>query len=190
MKFVSRLTIAIVCLQVLLIFFSWIADAYGLNVQSLLSAAGIRWTLSSMVPLIATPYFIWLMLVALAFGIFREAGFTLKRSGYRNKLAWRVVFTIAILFVVCLILLGFVPHAVLLSVTGELFPLPFIVSLVPLCSMFVIVTSVAYGYITGGFMGLSSIVEALCNGIKSFAPAILLYLLIAELVCSLQYVFL
>ena len=189
MRLLSRIIVVVVCLQLLLIFGSWIANAYGFEVQSLLSASGIRWTFGKMIGQTASSYLVWLLVIAFTYGVVRKANFNLHASDYRNRLAWRAVITMTILFIACIIMLAFVPHAVLRSVTGELFPSPFATSLVPFAAFFVLLTSVIYGCIVNSFKCISDVIFAMCNGITTFSPLIILYLLIADFVCSLLYVF-
>ncbi|MDO5447147.1 MAG: AbgT family transporter [Prevotellaceae bacterium] len=189
MKTLSKIILLLICFQALLILFSWIGDAYGMSVHSLLSASGTRWAFGKLTAAIATPYLVWLLIIGATYGIMVGAGYNFHPTTYRHRLAWRTVFALFILFVASIILLAFVPHAVLLNVAGSLYPSPFLSSIVPFCALFLIVASMLYGSIVGRYHNFSAVISALCKGISLFAPIIVLYLIVAIFVQSLIYVF-
>ena len=86
-------------------------------------------------------------------------------------------------------LLTFVPQSLLMSSTGGLFPSPFSRSIVPIVSVSVMVLSWIYGSIMGTVTSLDDIVGSLVHGIRIGAPILLLYMLVAQLYCSLLFVF-
>ena len=188
MKSISRIIVLLLCLQALLVLFSWIGNAYGMRLHSPLSASGIRWAFSKLIPEISAPYLVWLLLLAAAYGVMRNAGFDFHPTTYRHRLAWRTAFALALLFAVSIIFLAFVPHAVLLNVVGRLYPSPFLSSIVPYSSVFIICVSMLYGSIVGKYHHFSDIISSLCKGISCFAPIIILYLISAALICSIAYV--
>ncbi len=81
------------------------------------------------------------------------------------------------------------PHAALLSATGQLFPSSFSRSCIPAIAFCVMVDAVIYGILAGKLRSLDDVVAALTRGIASAAPLILLYVLGAELAASCAYVF-
>ena len=82
-----------------------------------------------------------------------------------------------------------VPHAVLLSATGDLFPSPFSASLMPVLAFSLCVSSIVYGVIAGTFQSLRDVYEALLYGIRWAAPVFLFYILIIQFYESLLFVF-
>ena len=118
----------------------------------------------------------------------RNAGFDFHPTTYRHRLAWRSAIALAIFFVISIICLAFVPHAVLLNIVGRLYPSPFLSSIVPYIAIFVICVSMVYGSIVGRYHHFTDIMSSLCKGISCFAPVIILYLIAATFVCSIIYV--
>jgi len=82
------------------------------------------------------------------------------------------------------------PHAVLLSATGQLWPSPFSRALVPLLSLLTIITSSIYGLASRNFTTLVDIISSIIWGIEKAASLILIYILALHLYESLCYVFL
>ena len=94
-----------------------------------------------------------------------------------------------ILVVVVVCLLTLMPHAVLLSVTGHLFPSSFTISLIPVLAFSVCVFSVSYGIVTGRIQTASDLVYVFSCGIVKISPIFLLYILGTTLWTSLGFVF-
>lgn len=65
--------------------------------------------------------------------------------------------------------LSLIPHAILLSVIGELFPSSFALSIIPSISFFIIIASISYGYITQSIRSFEIMYEFLVSGIKVLA---------------------
>ena len=94
-----------------------------------------------------------------------------------------------IALVAVIVLLSAVPHAVLLSATGRLFPSPFSQSLVPVVAFSVTLLSAFYGMVSGNLETLPRVYDALLDGIRRAAPLLLFYILLMQIYESLCYVF-
>jgi aminobenzoyl-glutamate transport protein len=95
---------------------------------------------------------------------------------------------LTVVAVMLLVLLAAIPHAVMLSVTGSLWPSPFSRALLPLLSFIVIALSAFYGIMAGHFANLSNVYDALLDGIRQGAALLLFYLLIIQLYLSVCYI--
>ena len=119
-RFLPQIALTLVLAQLLLMLGSWLwSAALPLSgVRSMLSGEGIRWFLGHFAEIVASPVLVWLLLLAMAYGaVVRSRGVS-------------VVFLV--IYVGIVLLLTVVPHAVLLSASGLLWPSPFSASLVPL----------------------------------------------------------
>lgn len=194
-------TLAIVALslavaQLLLVLLSWIISAAIPNapLRSLLSSEGIRWFFGHFTQNLATPMLVWLLLGSIAYGAYNDSGLRNallhpRMLTFRERFALRVSGIIVGVFVLVLVLLTAVPHAVLLSVTGDLFPSSFSDSFVAVVCFIVSVASVVYGVMSGRLHGIVDIFQALAVGITYTYPLWLLYVLAAEFYFSLLFVF-
>ena len=108
---------------------------------------------------------------------------------YRDRTAFRVSLVLLVAYVAAILLLTVVPHAVLLSASGSLFPSPFSRSLIPFVAFGITLVSIAFGLISGRMQSLSDILAALTYGIQRFAPLLILYIFCIQLYQSLRFVF-
>jgi len=176
--------------EILLVIISWLLSAMQLEgVRSLLSSEGIRWLLGSFSDFVSTPLLVWGILLLSAFGCLQKSGVTILRKGYRSRIAFRVAFVLLGLYIAVLGMLTLMPHAILLSATGELFPSAFSRSLIPFSAFGIIVFSVAFGMMSGKLKTLGDILNALSSGIAKGAPLIILYILFIQFYESLWFVF-
>lgn len=195
-RLVTYTAVGLLLAEVLLILVSWLLSATMTEgVRSLLSTEGIRWFFGQFTSMQASPWLVWLLLLSVAWGSVSGSGLiaSLTRRGgtrpYRERLAIRLAAVLLLLYVGVVIMLTAVPHAVLLSATGSLFPSAFSRSLVPLVAFGVVLLSVAFGFMSGRFSSLSDVVSSLTSGISAVAPLFLIYLLAQQLVQSLAFVF-
>ena len=108
---------------------------------------------------------------------------------YREKVALRVSLVFLVIYVVMIALLTLMPHAILLSATGSLFPSAFSRSLVPIIAFGLCLVSITFGLVSGRLRGLDDTFSALSYGIAQGAPLIILYLLLIQFYESLCFVF-
>ena len=183
-------------LQVALFLVSWLITAASpeTTVRSLLSNEGIRWFFGSVVGNVASPPLVWIVFGAMALGALQRSGMieTLLRPRprtYRQEFALRIVLIELLLFLVVVAIIAFVPHAALLSVTGQLFPSSFSSSLVPIIAFCVAVMAITFGFLTATMRSVAEAFQALCYGLSQSAPLVVLYVIAVELFFSLTYVF-
>ena len=93
-----------------------------------------------------------------------------------------------LLCVALMALLTLIPHAVLLSVSGDLWPSPFSKSLIPSVAFIVVILSAFYGIIAGYFLTLHDVYESLLYGIREGAPWLLFYVLLIQIYESLRFI--
>jgi len=185
--------------QIILVLLSWLLSATRLEgVRSMLSSEGIRWFFGSFTQHVGSPLFVWLVLMLIALGALQRCGivniFIPKKSvktslTYRDRIAIRVSFVFLIIYIAIICLLVFMPHAILLSATGELFPSAFSRSLIPIIAFGFVVFAISFGLMSGKMKTLGNILESLSYGISRGAPIIIIYILAIQFYASLRFVF-
>ncbi len=180
----------LLCAEALLIILSWIlSTTMTEGVRSLLSSEGIRWFFGSFTGIIASPLLVWLLLALIAIGSVQKSGLTAWKRHYRDRLALRVATVSLLIYLTLIALLTFLPHAILLSATGDLFPSAFSRSLVPIIAFGICVLSITYGVVSGRLKSLSSVIHSLSYGIEKGAVLLVLYILLIQFYESLRFVF-
>ena len=189
------LCLVTVIAETLLVILSWLLSAMRIEgVRSLLSSEGIRWFFSSFSDLVASPVLVCLLVLMCALGCLQKSRMTTIFSGkksinFRDRLALYVALAFLLIYVVIILLLTLMPHAILLSATGHLFPSAFSRSLVPIIAFGISIFSVAFGLMSGVMRNLSDILQALSFGIAKGAPLLVFYLFAVQLVGCLRFVF-
>ena len=190
LKWLGRGGLLLVILQCSLVVLSWLLSAMRVpGVRSLLSGEGIRWFFSGFTQTVASPVLVWLLLLLIAFGTLWQSGVSEKAEGYRRRIAFRVSLTVVAVYVLIIALLVAVPHAILISATGSLFPSAFSRSLVAVVAFGIVLFSVAFGMMSGRFKSLADILAALSSGISYGAPVIVVYIFLIQLLASVRFVF-
>jgi len=192
----SVLVIVLVVANLVLVLASWLLSATMTeDVRSLISSEGVRWFFSSFSTMLATPWLVWLLLLSMTGGCLWQSGLltTLRLPyaslHYRQRLGFRTAVAILILYVAIVVALTAVPHAVLLSATGQLFPSPFSRALIPIISFGVLIISAVYGRVSGRYAAVDDILHSLSFGITKAAPLFILYILLIQFYESLKFVF-
>ena len=192
----ALLTVGLLAAQALLFLVSWLVTAMRPDtaMHSLLSSEGIRWFFGSFVGNVASPLLVWILVLAMAFSVMADTRLLhdirhLAALPYRPRFALQFVAFELILFIVVVVISALVPHAPLLSVTGQLFPSSFSRSLIPMIAFCVILMSVTYGLLSGKMKSWDEAFLSITRGVSRVAPLILVYIVAAELFCSLMYVF-
>lgn len=181
--------------ELVLILLSWILYAIGEEeVRSLLSSEGIRWFVGGFTTMVSSPLLVWLIILLMAFGAFQKSGLISLTDAsyqmtYRDKTALRVAIVFLLAYIAVILLLTVIPHAILLSATGALFPSPFSRSIVPLTAFGIALVSIIYGIMSGRLRDIKDILDALSFGISKGAPVFVLYILIIQFVRSMLFVF-
>lgn len=201
-RLLGMIALGLLLAQLALMLLSWIVSAAAPDwpVHSLLSGEGIRWFLRLFGGHLSSPLLLWLVLATIAYGTFKESGlatglaifFSANRDSsldFRQRLALRFVCVELLVFLIVVVLLAAIPHAVLLSVTGELFPSSFSQSVVPVLALVVTVCSLSYGFISGRLTQIACIYQSLTAGFVSLGWIFPLYILVSQLYYSVCYVF-
>lgn len=186
-------------LQLLLVLLSWILAAAfpELSVRSLLSSEGIRWFLGNFTDNMQTPVLVWLLVGSVAYGALRDSKMPhalreclgKERLPYRKRLALSLVLFEFVVCVAVMFLLAGIPHAILLSVTGNLFPSSFSNSIIPVTAFCLSLFAVTFGTISGMQKTAEDVFSMLTSGISYTLPLWLIYILGAQLYFSLLFVF-
>ena len=192
--FASSIFIFIV-LQILVILGSWFVTVVfpTLPIRSMLSSEGIRWFLGQYTSNLASPLLVWLVLAGMTYGALRSSGLSraimhFSNISYRQRFALKVVVAELVFFAIVLFLMTFLPQAILLSVTGELFPSSFSRSLIPFVCFLLTLFSITYGLINASFSSLTDIFCSLTSGITAISPWLVIYVFVIQLYYSILFV--
>ena len=114
----------------------------------------------------------------------------LKQLDYRQRFALRLVAAEAVGVAVVLLLLTAVPHAILLGVTGHLFPSSFSQGFIPTVCFCLTLFAVTYGMMSGTLRGTGGVFNALTAGFVQWRFVWPLYILSVQLWFSLKFILL
>lgn len=194
---IAFITCSLLLLQIMVVILSWMIKTIypEFNGRSLLSGEGVRWFLGNFTNNVASNILVWIILIGLSWGAIHASHIlqVFKRShtlSYRERLGFRVVLIEIMIWFTVIALLSFIPHAAMLSITGQLFPSSFSKSIVPLIAFIALFSSITYGLIIGRLRKGNLIIEALSNGIKQIAPYIIIYIILVQLIYSIKFVLL
>ena len=160
----------------------------------MLSSDGIRWMFGNFISNLTSPVIVWILLLAMALGAVYKSGLhllfdkSLKRQ-YRQLFGLKVVIAELCVYFIIISWLAFGPQAMLLGVTGHLYPGVFSQSIVAQISFLLILVSITYGGINAKIKAMDDVYDMLTVGLASSAPILLLYILGKQLFCSLLFVF-
>ena len=184
--------IILVVAQLMIILLSWLLSAAlpDLSVHSLLSSEGIRWFFGQFSSNIAAPLTAWLIVAVIAYGCLSSCGILeLKHPlDFRQRVAIRFVVFEIIVFVAIILLLTLIPHAVLLSIDGDICSGSLANSIIPYLSLVVCVASITYAYLSGRCNTKAELFDMLCEGNRQLSPLFIIYVLLTQLVYSVLYV--
>lgn len=178
--------------QVVLILTSWLLTAAMPESfpRSLLSAEGIRWFFGRFVGNVESPLLVWLLLFSFMLGSLQHSGILHYRSSeYRQRIAMRLALFEGIFFLLLILALVLVTHAILLNVMGGLLPSSFSASIVPYCCFSLMVMSVSFGVMSDRMKGVASVYEALVSGVGKMGGLLLIYVIGAQLYHSIIFLF-
>lgn len=185
-------------LQIVLVLFSWIITSVSPStpIRSLLCSEGIRWFLGNFTSCMATPLCVWLLLGFISYGTFIYSGlcnalrlfFFGYPITYRQRYALLMVAVSVLVILVSIVLLAFIPHAVLLGVTGNLFPSAFSAGLIPMAAFSLMLLSVIYGLMVGYLTDINLMFKSLYVGLYMSAPFWPVYILAVQLYASIRYI--
>lgn len=189
-KVLARVAGALCVVQLLLMLGSWLLTAAmpDVFVRSLLSAEGIRWFFGQFQYNMASPLLVWLVVCSIARGCYSRSGIQrFNHQEYRQRFALGVACFAFVGFVVIMLVLTLLPHAILLNVMGGLVPSSFTQCLIPYCAFACAVVSCIFGVTSGKMKGVEGVFEAMTSGIAWGAPYFILYILGAQLYYSVTY---
>ena len=197
--------------QLALILLSWLVTAAfpELPMRSVLSSEGIRWFFGSFVSNQLSPLLIYFIMAVMAVGAcvrsrlydaLRETLSNTRSSlttssnhqhkvHYREKVGLRIALVEFIVYVIIMILLTAIPHAILLSVTGQLFPSSFSSSFIPSLSLIIIIMSLTYGVASGTIDSVAKMHKVLVDGLEVGSRLGPTYVVGIQLYMSIKYVF-
>lgn len=186
---------ALVVGELLLVLVSWLLSATATgDVRSLLSSEGIRWFVGGFVSMLSTPWLVYLLLLAMAGGCLWKSGLLSilippkTALNYRQRIALRMTFAFLIIYIGVILLLTAVPHAILLSATGQLLPSPFSRAFIPVVAFGLLLLSIAYGRTSGRFASVTEVLDAVSFGVSCTAPLFILYVLAVQFLASMSFV--
>lgn len=197
--------------QLALILLSWLVTAAfpELPMRSVLSSEGIRWFFGSFVSNQLSPLLIYFIMAVMAVGAcvrsrlydaLRETLSNTRSSlttssnhqhkvHYREKVGLRIALVEFIVYVIIMVLLTAIPHAILLSVTGQLFPSSFSSSFIPSLSLIIIIMSLTYGVASGTIDSVAKMHKVLVGGLEVGSRLVPTYVVGIQLYMSIKYVF-
>lgn len=185
-------------LTLALAFFSWIGSVYGVGeVQSLLSAEGIRWMLGHIVDnYVRTPALGIVMVLLMGVGIAIRAGLydVLKRLGRKEvslsrkeRRALTLASAVGVLYGGMVGASLLLPRNFLLGVTGSLLHSPFAEGAVYLLSIGIGLSGVVYGYATDTFRRVADVFEGMSCLIARWADYFVTLFFVVQFFSSLSY---
>ena len=197
-RFLYDWGVAFFLMTVVLALFSWIGSIYGIaEVQSLLSAEGVRWLLNHAVTnYVQTPALgvVWVLMLGL--GIVSRSGFsdTLRRAVRKDKklsrkerralgLAFITFFSYVLVVFVAMLL----PWNLLLSATGSWIHSPFSKGFVYILSVGLGMSGMVYGYTSDVFRKVGDVVEAMSCLISRHAVYFVVLFFTVQFFSSLEY---
>ena len=189
-RFLPHIALTLVVVQLLIMLVSWLLSAAfpTSGIRSLLSSEGLRWLMGHFSQLMATSLLAWLLLCAMAWGCLLRSGLLVRPTNYRERRAQLMALLLLAVIVGVMLLLTVVPHAVLLSAVGGLWPSPFSASLVPVVAFSITLVSAFYGLVSGRFENISAVYDAVLFGIRQGAPLFLFYVLVIQIYESFMFV--
>ena len=189
-KYAAYFVLAMILAELALMLLSWILSAMMVeDVRSMLSSEGMRWYLGHFSYILMSPLLIDLLLLSIAVGCLLRSKVFSRSKTYHERLGRKVSIAMSIVYIAVVSLITLMPHSMLLSATGRLFPSPFSNALLPMIAFWGVLIAVSYGLIVRSFSSFSSIVNAACDGIGIGAPVILCYLAFIQFYNSVMFVF-
>lgn len=186
--------------HILLVISSLVFSSAGYPINNILSSEGLRWSFLNAVSNVLREPLIYLIGFFLSWGAFKRSGLDrallrlcLGMKGvplsFRQRRALWFVLLLTILFVVMMLVLVLFPQGILVSVTGEVFPSPFSMGLMPTCMLALVLVSVTYGIIGNTLRTFHEVVQSVYCGLGEYAGWILVYIVGAQFYACLMYIF-
>ncbi|MGN1375515.1 MAG: AbgT family transporter [Prevotella sp.] len=195
-RLLPLVAIVLLAMQVVLVLASWIINVINpsADMRPLLSSEGIRWFVGSFTDILLAPALAWMLLIAIAAGSIGHSGLAKalsdrhrQRLSYRQRHALALSLGVLLIITAIIILLSFIPHAVLLGVSGSLIPSSFSSGLIPIIAFTATVVSISYGLTFGTISSVADIYDNLCHGLHYIVPLIPIYIFAMQLYRSLLF---
>lgn len=195
----SRLSVTFFLLTLALALFSWVGSVYGVGeVQSLLSAEGIRWVLGhTLENYVQAPALGMVLVFFMGLGIGVRSGLydVLRRFIQKGKMVSRkerraLVLAVSV-FALFLILVGvslLLPWNLFLGVTGSWLHSPISKGGIYLLSVGIGVAGMVYGYVADVYRSLSDVVKGMSCLIARKASFFVTLFFVVQFFSSLEYV--
>ena len=154
----SALLFVLLIAHLLLPLLAWLGSAAGFPLGNLFSSEGIRWYYLHIQDCYRSPFMAVVFPVVLVFGAIERSGLseiikdTISKGvlslTYRQRKACLMAGTFLLLYLAGMLLLLFGPYAILLSVTGHLYPSPFVSGILQTMSLGFVLTSLLYAVLS------------------------------------------
>lgn len=185
----------LIALQILVILLSWILNVAvpDLGVHSLLSGEGLRLMLASYLDNISGILLGSIILLSVGCGALVRCGifgalFNIRELEFRHRFALQMCIVEILLAIALALLVIFLPHSPMMSVTGHYFPGPLLYCIVPYTSIVMMLLAYTYSLLGGDLVSLAEAADISTYGLKKSAWIIVLYLIVMELVSTIAYV--
>lgn len=189
-KLIAYTIAVLTAAEALLALISWFLSSLMVKgVRSLLSSEGIRWFLGQFTEMLLSPVLAWLLLLSISLGTLRQCGLLSRPSTYRERMSRRLTLFLLLIYCCVILLLTAMPHAILLSPTGVLFPSPFSRALVPIFALGVLFVSIVYGLSVRVFTSVIDVYQAMNSGLSWWSPVLLLYIFFMQFYKSVLFIF-
>ncbi len=190
----SWLTLCILVAQCAVILFSWVVASLfpDLPLRSLLTGSGLRWLFGHITQNMSLPLLVDVMLFCIGAGAMLSSGLwhtvVHGAKSYNERMARRMAVVIALMACVTVLLLTALPHAVLLNISGTLFPSSFSRGIVPIISVTMAIMGECFHLVAGRSRSVVSFFDNLTYGIRCGASLLLCLMTGMQLYAMLCYV--
>ena len=195
---ISHLSIFFFLFTLAITLFSWVGSVYSWgNVQSLLSAEGIRWMLSHVVEnYVNTPALGIVLIVLMGVGVGSHSGLyeALLRFCRKGRLLSRkerrsLVLSVALFgfYWISIGVIALLPWNFLQNVMGDWLSSPFSKGLVYIISLSLGILGLVYGYASGAFHRISDVVIGMASMIATKASYFVYLFFVVQFFFSLEY---
>ena len=195
----SRLGVVFFLMTLVLALFSWVGSVYGLGeVQSLLSAEGVRWVLGhTLENYVRTPALGMVLVLFMGLGVGFRSGLydALRRFLHKEKMLSRKERRALALAMAVLLLLGilvgvslFLPWNLFWGVTGSWMYSPISKGMVYLLAVGVGLGGMVYGYVADVYRNLSDVFQGMSCLIARRASFFVTLFFVVQFFEALEYV--
>lgn len=181
------LIICLFCCLLFLMLGSWVLSILGLPLNNILSSEGLRWFFRLRFNPMEAQVIGFVLMTIISLGAITDSGLwgdllllfnrNQRPLNMRQRRALFAVLILVIFSVFAFLLLIMAPSAILLSVTGHLWPSPFIVGIIRGFVINLLFQSMVYGLSSGHIRTFSQLLSLFYIGIIKFAPWLIVSLL-------------